>query len=109
MTYAPHTNLDHKNALDKSKYPLILGQFREKEFGKLFEYVERNPDDGFEKFACPTKFPHMIYVGPHQERRFANVKQTVAYIVTDEDDFGAIAEKWEIKSHKKYDNSWIGR
>ena len=38
------------------------------------------------------------------EMRYALVKKTVAYIVTDEDQFGnAVTEKWNIKGHRSYD------
>jgi len=34
--------------------------------------------------------------------RYANVKKTVAYIITDEDDDGPVLERWYLKSNKEY-------
>ena len=47
----------------------------------------------------------LVWVGDNigsQGFRYANVKQTVVYICTDEDDNGPIVEKWNIKQNKKY-------
>lgn len=51
-----------------------------------------------------VQFPHIVWVGPLQERRYAFVKGSVAHVITDETDFGWVVEKWEIKKHRKYKN-----
>jgi hypothetical protein len=34
--------------------------------------------------------------------RYGNVKKTVAYIITDEDENGPVLERWFLKSVKEY-------
>jgi len=73
--------------------PMILGQFREAEFGHTFEYAERRwPCDDIE-----PALPHVVYVG-HGETRLAKVLKTVAFVLVDE---GQI-ERWQIRAHRAY-------
>ena len=78
----------------------LLGEFVEKEFGHYFHYSV-NDDMDMPDFA---KYPHKVWVGgiDHQYR-YAEVKKTVAYIVTDEDEYGKpVIEKWLIKKNIAY-------
>jgi hypothetical protein len=100
MAYASHTNLDHHY---DPTVPRILGQFKEVEFSKTFEFCLR-PEGARE--ICP-EYPHLIYVsdrsiGGMYQYRFGLVLKTVAYVVVDEDDNGPIVEKWKIKGHRLY-------
>jgi len=82
MSYAPaHISQDK-----------IAGMFVEKDHGKTFEYMNATafPEDKFRDYK------HLVFVGPNQETRFALVKKTVAYIVTDETETGLVVEKWNI-------------
>ena len=98
MTFAPHTN-DRRTI---GEDPLVLGQFREKDTGNLFEFAERLP--GMFPADFGTDCPHIIYVGPDQEKRLALVKKTVVYVVVDErPDGSASYERWDIKGHRLYD------
>ena len=76
-----------------------IGNFIEKDYGLYFEY-SNNTTDLF------PDYPHLVWVGDTIGAgwcfRYANVKQTVAYICTNEDDNGPIVEKWNIKQNKKY-------
>jgi len=73
-----------------------LGQFKNT-YGKIFDYAAAT-----ERHLFPG-YPHVVYVGPFAEERFALVKGTVAYVVVDENDDGsAVVEKWNIKGHRKY-------
>lgn len=79
----------------------ILGQFREKEYGAVFEYskaTEKCPFSGYEDYNTVVWFEH----GP-QRFRWAKVMNTVAYIIVDEKYNGEpITEKWMLKNHRKY-------
>ena len=105
MAFSFHTNEDVRRELRDgvipTKLPMLLGQFREKEHGHLFEYAERR---WFSDEVQPD-FPHIIYVGPTsgEETRLAKVLKTVAYVLTGEGEI----EKWEIKNHHKYDTQWV--
>jgi hypothetical protein len=75
----------------------VIGHFIEKGTGNRFEYRNIQSDWG-KKHG----YPHEVWVGSGKTRS-ANVKGTVCYIVTDEDDEGKpVVEKWMIKSHFKY-------
>jgi hypothetical protein len=80
-------------------HPNLIGEFRESDYGKVFEYALA---------PCLTfghEFPHQVFVGTHADGnfRFANVRKTVAYIVIGEGPNGeAITEKWKIKTHVIY-------
>jgi|DEB0MinimDraft_4_1074332.scaffolds.fasta_scaffold129381_3 hypothetical protein len=89
MGFAPYTN----DRLPADECP-VLGCFREKEFDHLFEFTDavNSPFDGFN---------HVIFVGDNQ-RRFAKVLKTVAYVVCDVDG-EPVVQKWKIKEHKEYD------
>lgn len=72
-------------------YATIAGQFEEREHGNYFEY--RASEGNF------AGMPHEIFVGPHAEYRYGRVLKTVAYVVVDEDEYGApVIEKWDIKT-----------
>ena len=78
-----------------------VGRFVEREVGNYFEY-SLNDDD----FDFCKDFAHKVWVGGlvnDQGYRYANVKKTVAYIVTDEDEYGQpVIEKWNIKNNVAY-------
>ncbi len=103
MSYAPHTNDHYANGAD---VPLLLGQFREKEYGHIFEYAKRpdnHLDDPFGDFA--PEYPHVIYTGG--ELRCARVLSTVAHVVLDEAiDGSPVVVRWRIGSHKRYPTDW---
>ena len=97
MAFAPDTvSFDRGDAS-------ILGGFYEKECGNWFEF-SRNDDD----FDFARAYPHKVWVttprqGIDSGYRYATVKNTVAYVVVDEDDNGAVIEKWELKQNSKRD------
>ena len=74
-----------------------VGRFVEKEAGNYFEY-SANDTGMFPEFA------HKVWVGDvvGQGFRFANVKKTVAYLATDEDNNGLVVEKGDIKRNVAY-------
>ena len=78
-----------------------IGVFVEKDVGNFFEYSHND-----DPVSVCEDFPHKVWVGGivnDQGWRYANVKKTVAYIVTDEDEFGLpVIEKWGIKKHREY-------
>ena len=81
----------------------IIGKFVEKEIGNLFEYSVNN-----DPFFVNEDFPHKIWVTTPREGvdsgfRYGLVKKTVAYIVTDEDEYGLpVVEKWLVKDSTVY-------
>jgi hypothetical protein len=84
---------------------VATGSFTERDHGKTFEYIDNDevvlhtPAHG----GKLTRFPHLIFVGPHgEETRQALVKGSVVHVVTVETDFGFVIEKWHIKNHRKY-------
>ena len=84
-------------------YPIREGgAFIEKDHGNLFEY-DLHGDDTF------AGYPHRVWVSENPVNdsgwRYALVKKTVAYIVTDEADDGQpVVQKWSIKAHRIYSN-----
>jgi hypothetical protein len=84
-------------------YPIREGgAFIEKDHGNLFEYDLH----GEETFAG---YPHRVWVSENPVNdsgwRYALVKKTVVYIVTDEADDGQpVVQKWSIKAHRIYSN-----
>lgn len=71
----------------------VCGEFREKEFKKNFEFIDRVDQWGETIGATHTVYCHDNNV------RYAKVLKTVAYICVDEDDFGKpVWEKWFIKT-----------
>ena len=103
MALACYSNVDHEQNPDK--FPLILGEFENKETGVHFQFSERLPD-----IEWASEYPHRIFVydgdGKPVSWRHALVKKTVAYIVVDEDEYGKpVAERWDIKKHRLYANS----
>ena len=102
MGYARHTNDDVLNQMTSgfipSTLPMVLGQFREKEFGNVFEYGERRwPDDDFH-----PDLPHVIFLD-NGETRLAHVLKTVAYVLTGEEKL----ERWMITGKRDYDTTWV--
>ena len=75
--------------IETPDYTTMAGEFREKDLGNRFEYrVSENP---FEDF------PHEVFFTEGQVRN-GRILKTVAYIVTDEDEYGnPVVEKWDIK------------
>ena len=91
-------------------YPIVKGgRFIEKDNGHLFEYdLHSHHDEWYSDFQ-PSLYPHRVWVSLNPVNdsgwRYALVKKTVAYIVTDEDDCGELViEKWNIKDHVEYNN-----
>ena len=84
-------------------YPIREGgAFIEKDHGNLFEY-DLHGEDTF------AGYPHRVRVSENPVNdsgwRYALVKKTVAYIVTDEADDGQpVVQKWSIKAHRIYSN-----
>lgn len=82
----------------------IIGCFREKSEGNLFEFSHNL--DLSETWAYG--FPHKIWVttpvdGIDSGYRYGIVKKTVAYLAVDEDEFGRpILQKWHIKQRREY-------
>ena len=88
---------------------IVAGYFTEKEFGKVFEYVDVDVDD---HFLAPlahggrnVRYPHKIFVGSLHETRYAFVKGSVVHVVTDETELRGkpwyVIEKWNIKQHRR--------
>ena len=80
----------------------LAGHFREKQYGKSFDYsinAEKvlHPDL---KTGRNTVYPHKVWV--IDGYRMALVKKTVAYIVVDENDWGFVIERWNLKNHRCY-------
>ena len=77
----------------------ILGCFDEKEHGNFFEFSE-NREEYY------TEYPHKVWVMTpwHMDGgwRFATVKKTVAYILTNDEDGNDVVEKWNIKKYREY-------
>jgi len=81
-----------------------IGCFVEKDTGNYFEYSENDCSD-FE--GNREHYPHKVWVGGEgvcgmRGYRYANVKKTVAYIITDEDENGPVLERWFLKKNTEY-------
>jgi hypothetical protein len=78
----------------------IIGCFNECENGRLFEFSQ-NTDPAFD-------MPHKIWVTTPSKIdsgfRYGIVKKTVAYLIIDEVEDGAVLEKWKIKGLGIYQN-----
>ena len=76
-----------------------IGAFTEKDVGNIFEYSVN--DDQFN-----IDMPHKIWVGGlvnDSGFRYGQVKKTVAYIITDEDEYGLpVVQKWQIRNQREY-------
>jgi|TARA_B110000908_G_scaffold159905_1_gene202604 hypothetical protein len=70
-----------------------IGNFIEEDFGNNFEY-------SLNETGMFPEYPHIVWVGSigDQGFRFAKVKKTVAYILTDED----MVERWYLKKNDSY-------
>jgi len=87
-------------ALAPFNTPGLLGEFTETKYNHYFEW-SLNDDS----MAFCEDFPHKIWVADTigSRYRYGLVKKTVAYICTDEDEFGLpVVEKWQIKKHVLY-------
>jgi hypothetical protein len=84
-----------------------IGNFIEKERGNNFEYSVNEEQDAY-SLSLVGDYPHKVWVGSLQIGgdsgwRYALVKKTVVYIVTDEDENGQpVAQKWNIKNNTQY-------
>ena len=84
-------------------YPIREGgAFIEKDHGNLFEYDLHGG-------SLLPEYPHRVWVSENPVNdsgwRYALVKKTVVYIVTDEADDGQpVVQKWSIKAHRIYSN-----
>lgn len=76
----------------------VLGSFQEKDYGNHFSYAE-NPAKGSGSWG--SEFDHIVFVNDSfgHRYRYANVKKTVAYVVTDEYNGEPVIEKWNIKQN----------
>ena len=73
----------------------VLGEFIEKDYGKYFDYAERDED---EVLAWAGDYPHKVYVGGPVGGN--GWRPAVAYVVVDEDDYGKpVVEKWFLKKN----------
>ena len=86
-----------------------IGNFIEKEHGNNFEYSVNEEQDAY-SLSLVGDYPHKVWVGSLQIGgdsgwRYALVKKTVVYIVTDEADDGSpVVQKWSIKAPRIYSN-----
>ena len=83
-----------------------IGYFVERETGNHFEYSLNNEQDDYSKFIAKN-YPHKVWVGGEGVAgmsgwRYANVKKTVCYIITDEDENGIVLERWYLKKNMVY-------
>ena len=81
-----------------------IGVFVEKDTGNYFEY---SVNDDVVEGINNEFYPHKVWVGGEgvcgmSGYRYANVKKTVCYIITDEDENGIVLERWYLKSNKEY-------
>jgi hypothetical protein len=106
MSYCPHTNTDVRNRFlgGGEPLPLLLGQFCNYHAAGVFEYSERLPGQFPEDF-CPD-YQHVIYLIDGNVR-LARVLQTVAHVVIDENDHGAVVERWKLRGHRHYPTDWV--
>jgi hypothetical protein len=73
-----------------------VGEFVEVSYGKVFTYRLTH-----DVWALNQGYKHEVDV--LDGVRYANVKQTVAYVCVDEQADGtAVIEKWNIKQHRLY-------
>ena len=99
MAFAPESVSFDRG--DKS----ILGGFYEKEHGNWFEFSRNDDMLDLGNTWEGVEYPHKIWVtnprdGIDSGFRYGIVKKTVAYIVTDEDDYGnVVLEKWYLKQN----------
>ena len=84
----------------------ILGSFIEKDHGHFFEFSQ-NP----EPILAPpahggrnVEYNHLVWVGDviGRRTRYARVLKNVVHIITDENEFGWVIEKWSIKHYREY-------
>lgn len=93
------------------------GCFQHKETGAVFEYADIENDalsgvvygKALYEWDKAQGATHVVFVGPwcpginDRMSRAAIVKKTVAYVATDEDEYGrAVWEKWPIVKHCQY-------
>lgn len=85
----------------------LLGCFVEKDIGNYFEYEMADDYQEFFLAGKNREFPHNVWVTTPRDGidcgyRRALVKETVAYIVVDEDENGPVIEKWYVRFNRKY-------
>jgi len=80
-----------------------IGSFTEREFGNHFEFWLSDGTTTHQgSYGLDHGFPHEIAMIDGTVR-FANVKQTVAYVVIDEGEDGLpVVEKWQINNHRNW-------
>jgi len=81
-----------------------IGVFVEKDTGNYFEY---SVNDDVVEGINNEFYPHKVWVGGEgvcgmSGYRYANVKKTVCYIITDEDENGIVLERWFLKKNTEY-------
>ena len=86
-----------------------IGCFVEKDTGNYFEYSVNDETYEGAPVGFALDYPHKVWVGGQGVAgmsgwRYANVKKTVTYIVTDEDENGPVVEKWNLKKNREYAN-----
>jgi hypothetical protein len=106
MAFAPHTNnnvvAQLRAGIVPTPVPLILGDFTEREYEKIFQYAERRWHDD----ECYPDLPHMIYVGDGQTR-IGRVHKTIAWVLCSTPEDEPDLQRWEIKKHRQYDTAWV--
>lgn len=79
----------------------VIGEFQEREYKKYFQVALADPNS----WGALHGFKHIISVGVLGEKRFANIKKTVATVCIDESEDGnPIVENWKIKLLYMVDN-----
>ena len=85
-----------------------IGMFVEAEVGNYFEYSVNDDFTNSPVVGWANDYPHKVWVGSEgvcgdQGYRYAHVKKTVAYIITDEDECGQpVVERWKLKKNTTY-------
>lgn len=83
-----------------------IGYFIERDAGNIFEYDMERDYQEFFLAGKMREFPHRVWVTEPWKHdcgyRRALVKKTVVYIVVDEDENGAIIEKWYLRNNQQY-------
>lgn len=80
----------------------FTGSFVLKENGRLFYFTPLQPDDEYGKSILATHLLEVSNDSFHWPYRYARILKTVAYVATDEDEFGPIWDKWPIKNHRLF-------
>jgi len=80
----------------------IVGHFFERTTDNIFQVSHNDLDDSFSERMKSLGYDMRVWVSSNPVNdsgwRYAKVLKTVAYIVTDENEYGdPVVEKWEIK------------